>query len=303
MCSNRRNIHYSISANGELLRDNVPLEIPGFLFEKELGVGANGSVFLAEDIQLHRKIAIKVWNGLMSDEHHRALGEIQKLANIRHHNFVQVFSFNETKGVAYATMEFVNGQSLKQWFSSSTLHERVGIWTQYAAAMRYLHSTGIFHGDPHAGNVMLQLAPPGYIAPRLEGSYVHFETKYKVAILDTGTSMFWSPKEDFELREKSILVEMIDLMFSSHCLTESVELDPAISLEEIVRLGNALAVLFARNISGSPQGSENIESADEEISYVKLHIPDFMKFALQESYSSSNNKSPSRLKLEWRKNL
>ncbi|SDC82576.1 Protein kinase domain-containing protein [Massilia sp. PDC64] len=293
-------IDYQITPSGELLRNKELFAVPGFKFVRELGVGFNGNVFLAEDNTLGRQVAIKVWNNLITDAGCRALGEIKKLANIRHHNFVPVFLFDQIRNVPYAIMEYVEGQSLKKWLTTpASPLDRVRIWTQYSASMLHLYDQGIYHGDPHAGNVMLATPPHGYVSPPLTRSWVPAASTYKVMILDTGTSEFWKKKTDFEQREKKVLVEMIDRMFGSLCIEKPVTIDHSLSPKEILAFGDVLAVLFARNAAGFPQGSENMGDAQDELDYVMENIPGYIKDSLKTSYFHGNQIPQSPPRLRW----
>src|ERR1700730_15506382 len=77
---------YNIDVSGRLLRDSCWLEVPELHFEKFIAKGANGAIFLAKELRLKREVAVKIWNEPLTRRQHRALGEAQKLANIRHHN-------------------------------------------------------------------------------------------------------------------------------------------------------------------------------------------------------------------------
>jgi predicted unusual protein kinase regulating ubiquinone biosynthesis (AarF/ABC1/UbiB family) len=197
-------------------------------------------------------------------------------------------------------MDYVDGPSLKHWLATSEkVIARVDIWKQYAGAMTHLYDQGILHGDPHSGNVMLEAAPPGYSTERLKGSEVWIDTEYKLRILDTGTSKFWSKRTDFEYKEKRILVEVINSLFGALCLSQKVKMDRSLSLKDIVSLGNTLAVLFARNAAGPPQGSENMEAAMDELDYVMREIPRFIAPALELHPLQWWGPLPRRRRLVW----
>jgi serine/threonine protein kinase len=275
-------VQFSVSPNGQLLRDGLQLDIPGLKFEEQIGRGANGSVFRSREVHLDREVAVKVWNRTLLDPKSRAIEEVKKLANIAHTSFVRVFQFAEIEGTPYAIMEIVVGKSLKQWLQQSADYaSRIHIWTQLSAALRHIYSEGVLHGDPHLGNVMLSPATIGFSAPSLEGSYVPMRTKYKVSILDTGTSRMWRDHRDFEMREKLVLVESIDKLFGRHCLVRTVEVKPSTSLNNILKIGDLLAIVFAAACSGPPQGSENMEELAEELDFVRREAPRWLSQAIR----------------------
>lgn len=265
--------------------DGRAIDIIGFTVHAHIGKGANADVFLASDNILGREVAIKIWRRKASNASSRALEETRKLAAIKHPNFAQIYQFSTVSGFPYAVMELIRGTTLKSWLASSTEYRsRPLIWRQLSSAMKHLYSTGVLHGDPHTGNIMLSSAPIGYSVPPLVGSYVpRPETIDRVTILDTGTSHFWRKRADFEKRERTVLIETVDRLFG-HCLSKAVVVPIEATLEEILMIGDLLAVVFAAACAGPPRGSENMLDEREEMEYVASRIPSYMSEAVHLSY-------------------
>lgn len=89
--------------------------IPGYRILRRLGEGGMGQVFLAEDVQLGRRVAIKLISERVSSDaamSSRFLREARLLATIEHPHVVRVYSFGQVEARQYLVMEYVEGESL-----------------------------------------------------------------------------------------------------------------------------------------------------------------------------------------------
>ncbi|HVE72717.1 MAG TPA: protein kinase [Thermoanaerobaculia bacterium] len=92
-----------------------PIEIPGYRIERRIGQGGMGAVYLAEEIALGRKVAVKVVSGdVARDEETRArfVREARLLATVEHPNVVRVYTFGFAGDRPYLVMEYVEGDTL-----------------------------------------------------------------------------------------------------------------------------------------------------------------------------------------------
>jgi len=83
---------------------------------KKIGAGGMGEVYLAEDTELDRKVALKFLpQALTTDEklHARFRHEAKAAAALNHPNIVTVYEVGEHKDQTYIVMEYVDGESLK----------------------------------------------------------------------------------------------------------------------------------------------------------------------------------------------
>jgi eukaryotic-like serine/threonine-protein kinase len=129
--------------------------------ERELGAGGMGSVFLARDLTLDRRVAIKVIApelGAAKAFRSRFLQEARTVARLRHPNIVAVHAAGEADGLLYFVMEYVPGESIRG------LLEREGrvapahalrILRQLADALSTAHANGIIHRDIKPENILL----------------------------------------------------------------------------------------------------------------------------------------------------
>jgi eukaryotic-like serine/threonine-protein kinase len=130
-----------------------------FLLEKELGRGGMGAVYLANDVVLQRRVAIKVLKEQSGEEVGKKLRlEAQIAARLLHENVVRIYDFGQTDTAYYLVMEEVNGSSYSKRWRHIMLAERLRILAQVADALDYAHHQGVIHRDVKPGNVLLTAA-------------------------------------------------------------------------------------------------------------------------------------------------
>lgn len=154
-----RKIDYRIN-NGQLNLIGREISIPDVKFLDVLGEpGANGIVFKALDTKLDRWMAVKFW--VPRHEGYRrhmekALFEAKKLAGINHPNVAQIYRANEVEGLFVAALEFVQGITLRTWLKRNPdFGARCSAWYTVAETVKFLHGQGVFHGDLHPKNIMI----------------------------------------------------------------------------------------------------------------------------------------------------
>ncbi|HXU41698.1 MAG TPA: serine/threonine-protein kinase, partial [Burkholderiales bacterium] len=131
----------------------------------ELGRGAMGIVYKAEDPNLDRVVALKTIvleadaEGRKEYEK-RFFLEAKAAGKLNHPNIVTVYDFGEADGVAYLAMELVDGADLRLRLKESNgeglpAGDAVDIAQQVAEGLGYAHERGIVHRDIKPGNIML----------------------------------------------------------------------------------------------------------------------------------------------------
>src|SRR5262245_38955483 len=105
-----------IDSSGERVLTFQPGQILGhYRIERLIGQGGMGAVFLAEDVKLHRKVALKVLPEEMAsnaDRLARFEREAQAVASLNHPHIVTIYSVEEHGQTRFLTMELVEGDSL-----------------------------------------------------------------------------------------------------------------------------------------------------------------------------------------------
>jgi serine/threonine protein kinase len=130
----------------------------------EVGGGATGTVYRARDRQTKELVALKVLRAdVAADarEIERFRREVRLAHQITHKNVCRIHEFNRLDGTAYISMEFVEGDTLRQVlerFGSLSVRKSVEIARQICAGLREAHTHGIIHRDLKPENVMLDRA-------------------------------------------------------------------------------------------------------------------------------------------------
>ena len=127
-----------------------------------LGFGGMGEVWLANDIRLKRKVALKLLpEGFTNNAGrvHRFEQEAYAVSALNHPNIITLFDFGHAEEGYFITTEFVDGQSLRECLRDGTLlppRQAVEITLQICSALAAAHKTGIIHRDIKPENVMLR---------------------------------------------------------------------------------------------------------------------------------------------------
>lgn len=122
-----------------------------------LGSGGFGSVYLARDVWIDKKVAIKVPHK-QGENVEKLLQEPRLLASMNHPNIVGVITAEKTNDVFYIVMEYVEGCSLEQHLKKhGPLPWRRGLdwFVQLCSAVVYAHDRNIIHRDIRPANVLI----------------------------------------------------------------------------------------------------------------------------------------------------
>ncbi|HXV60002.1 MAG TPA: protein kinase, partial [Vicinamibacteria bacterium] len=127
---------------------------------EKLGSGGMGDVYLAEDIELDRKIALKVLPPELAESEERRARfqrEAKALAALNHPNIVTVFSVEKADSVHFITMELVKGKTLTKLIPKRglALDKFFEIAIPLAEAVSAAHGQGIIHRDLKPDNVIM----------------------------------------------------------------------------------------------------------------------------------------------------
>jgi serine/threonine-protein kinase len=126
-----------------------------------LGEGGMGEVYLAEDRQLGRRVALKILPAELTDnvERLRRFGQEARAASaLNHPNILTIHEIGQSDGAHFIATEFIDGETLRARIERSRLspEEALDIAAQTAAALAAAHEAGIVHRDIKPENVMLR---------------------------------------------------------------------------------------------------------------------------------------------------
>jgi hypothetical protein len=128
---------------------------------RELGRGAMGTVYLAHDSQLDRRVALKVPQFTAADGpevRQRFLSEARAAATIEHPNICPVYDVGEINGIPYLTMAYLQGQSLAQFLEGSPPlpgWQAASLVRKLTVALQAAHERGIIHRDLKPSNILI----------------------------------------------------------------------------------------------------------------------------------------------------
>jgi serine/threonine protein kinase/cytochrome c-type biogenesis protein CcmH/NrfG len=137
-----------------------PQQISHYRIIEKLGAGGMGEVFLAQDLRLERKVAIKVlhakWIGDVQAKK-RLLKEAKAAAKLDHPNICTVHEVNEEGDDPFIVMQYIDGDTLWKKVRNNPLApaEVVQIGIQAAEALGEAHSHGVIHRDIKPQNVII----------------------------------------------------------------------------------------------------------------------------------------------------
>ena len=126
-----------------------------------LGAGGMGVVYLARDPRLDRRVALKLLHPELveSSGRERLEREALALARLSHPNVTQVYEVGEHDGAVFIVMEYVAGESLREWQERGTRswQEVVGVHLAAGEGLAAAHAAGLVHRDYKPANVLVGL--------------------------------------------------------------------------------------------------------------------------------------------------
>lgn len=137
-----------------------------YRLEEKVGEGGMGAVFVANDTELDRKVAVKLLAaGLVNDAEvmERFEREARLTAKLDHPNIIPIYDVGRHEGRPFIVMKLLQGDSLAGRLRAKggfTTDETLRLVRQLAAGLDYIHAQGFIHRDIKAGNIFV--APDGH---------------------------------------------------------------------------------------------------------------------------------------------
>ena len=168
-----------------------------------LGSGAMGEVYLAEDPQIERKLAIKTVRLVgrpqeIEDRKRRLLREARAVGKLLHPNVVTLFDAGEEEGMLFLAFEFVAGTDLAGRLEKEpplSLREVLRIIRQVADALDFAHREGIVHRDIKPSNILLDAKGRVKVADFGIAKVAGQSTELTVAGSVMGSPQYLSPEQ------------------------------------------------------------------------------------------------------------
>lgn len=133
---------------------------------EKIGAGGMGEVYRAEDLRLHRQVAIKVLPDLFAGDPERLARferEAKLVAALNHPNIAAIYGLEEAEGKRFLVLELVEGETLAQRLGRGPLpiDEALEVCRQVAEGLEAAHEKSIVHRDLKPSNI--KLTPEGKV--------------------------------------------------------------------------------------------------------------------------------------------
>jgi serine/threonine protein kinase len=155
----------SLTVDRELERDQVRAalfdrdagpRIGRYRLGDRLGDGASSVVYAGHDVELERRVAIKIFVAESSATRRQVQREARALAQLRHHNVVTVYDVGEWRDHSFIAMELITGTTLARWQAvARSTAELLDAYLQAGQGLDAAHRAGLVHRDFKPANVMV----------------------------------------------------------------------------------------------------------------------------------------------------
>jgi non-specific serine/threonine protein kinase/serine/threonine-protein kinase len=192
-----------------------------------IGEGGMGEVYLAADIELDRRVAIKlIKSGFKTKELLRRFAtERQILAQLNHENIARLVDVGTTAdAVPFLVMEYVDGRPIGDYCNSKELSisERLKLFRVVCAAVQYAHQNLIIHRDLKPSNILVT-------------------SDGQPKLLDFGIAKLLDPTES---GEANVTATMLRVMTPEYASPEQIKSEPITTASDVYSLGVLLYQLL-----------------------------------------------------------
>lgn len=145
----------------ELMSLTTGTRLGRYEIRAKIGEGGMGQVYLAEDVKLGRKVALKILPPGLAFNQDRMLRFVQEAkaaSSLNHPNIITIHEIDQTDSGYLIATEFIEGETLRQRMTNSavTWDLAIDIAAQVATALAAAHAAGIIHRDIKPENIMLR---------------------------------------------------------------------------------------------------------------------------------------------------
>lgn len=140
---------------------SVGQQFGDFLVERQLGKGGMGEVYLATQVSLDRKVALKTLSSELASREDfvkRFVREYRAMGRLHHPNIVQVYATDTRNGTHFVAIEFIDGRSLQDWMNTLgklPVGDAVHVLIVCCEALRHALGKRMIHRDIKPDNVLV----------------------------------------------------------------------------------------------------------------------------------------------------
>ena len=251
----------------------------GYRILRQLGKGGMGVVFEAEDVQLHRRVAIKTMLPRVATEpgyRERFLKEAQASARVEHDNICPIYQVGQHEGVPFIAMPFLAGESLDSALRRGPfpLQDTLRIGLQIAKGLAAAHAANLIHRDIKPSNIWLEQCSE--CGPEGSGPNLDRNAKpTRVRILDFGLARI--DAEAGQLTETGAILGTPGYMAPEQARSQSVD-----GRSDLFSLG---AVLYEMLTNRRPFSGDNAVSILTSLMVDQPQIPRSVQARIPEELS------------------
>ncbi|MFV8781352.1 protein kinase domain-containing protein [Microbulbifer sp. SA54] len=219
-----------------------------------LGAGGMGIVYLAEDLKLHRQVAIKKLRDDVTSPsaRDRIQQEARLLARLNHPNIVALYdvldgSQDGENGNIALVMEYIEGTTLRAWMREHTpnLQQKLQLLMQICEGLQQAHNLGIIHRDLKPDNILIATSRNGHVTAKISDFGIAKSEQLDEKTLTAenqlaGTVTAMSPEQiqGKTLDTRSDLFSLGSIAFELLCGSRPFEKDAAGALAMANRIAN-----------------------------------------------------------------
>ncbi|MBO3341962.1 protein kinase family protein [Clostridium perfringens] len=264
--------------NGDVLVNGKVIHLNGYYIKGYIGKGDNGVILEVKEEITNQDRALKIWlpnKKKNKSNDSRGKAEIEKIAKLEHSNIVKYFHSEIIEGYKCCVMERINGVTLREYLDSHhpLLSERYDILQDIFKALRYSQEKGVYHGDLHLDNILI-------------------DSNKEMKILDYGTSIFsgrYSLERDSKLLYEST-IQTIGEAFDEKIVLLSVDKMKQLS-PNIVRIICKAISKITVLLDFSNYGL--VDTIIEDIATIVMLVPFFdIRYLLNKLVTCKSSKTP-----------
>jgi len=149
----------------EAARRSGHARIGPYLLGPVLGEGGMGTVHLAWDAILGRRVALKLVRGESADLLRRMIQEARLQARVEHPAVCRIYQVGEEPDRPYIAMQYIQGANLAEWAPHLGLEGKLRLLIQVADAVNTAHRMGLIHRDLKPSNLLVEQDEAGVLRP------------------------------------------------------------------------------------------------------------------------------------------